>query len=589
MITCSGSIMAQNPELIKVWASRTSSEERKSPGTAFEKAQLLKKGLEKKKKSLSLIDEFAYWAMAFEASTEKAKVANEAEIVLKLRQFEVLTFSMSVQMDTLYPGILGWYQNFDAKWSRFRFNTEPVQPIGFADMAESAREESEPTDAVEAIRFHTVNVQKELFLSKNLVISKDYERMMRIYWSLEDSVRSIVDRQGYPSFWKEQLACFANKSANKAWACECGFKKNPVFESEKGCIGKNINLNRTVALQDPKTSILVRLVDGNLKATREATDAMLTTWGNVQNSIPSQIIFWWCVELGVTKPSDQMRINFRKLWAEGRNDYNLAIGLDSATVANLEDYFVCRLGIKSVSIIETTIRPAMIEEANLVSPQKTSQKKEILKNTVPRKEGVVTTHSDTYKKQISVPSTEKALVAIGTTKPEGGFDLEAIAPKLKELLQDNLDLHDGLKGCVDAIPMGENRIRIILTGCGVESKGIFNIAETENPIAQDFYNVCGNLTYVSILRPFVEKFNGTLGVTVTGTADTLKCVTCNNDTLAKQRAENVKKHLGSKLLDAIGGEDNVRIFHITNDLERRVYIDIDLIYPEGQEKKTTKK
>ncbi len=563
MITCSGSIMAQNPELIKVWASRTSSEERKSPGTAFEKAQLLKKGLEKKKKSLSLIDEFAYRAMAFEASTEKAKVANEAEIVLKLRQFEVLTFSMSVQMDTLYPGILGWYQNFDAKWSRFRFNTEPVQPIGFADMAESAREESEPTDAVEAIRFHTVNIQKELFLSKNLVISKDYERMMRIYWSLEDSVRSIVDRQGYPSFWKEQLACFANKSANKAWACECGFKKNPVFESEKGCIGKNISLNRTVALQDPKTSILVRLVDGNLKATREATDAMLTTWGNVQNSIPSQIIFWWCVELGVTKPSDQMRISFRKLWAEGRNDYNLAIGLDSATVAGLEDYLVCRLGIKAVSVSETSIRPIMVTEESSTAPQNAavSEKKDIslAGNTSQKNAGTAT--------RTAAPR-----------KPLPKYDIAKIRDAVDANVQQELENREGLHACAETKVINDSTIELELHGCG-NGKGTFAVMQVETPLAGDFFNYCSNVL-ADQLESFKNQLGGSYHVTVIGTADKLSY--SKNQYLADQRAEFVKKNLGKKVLQGVGGIENISTEGLIDQEERKVILRVVLNNPKTQ-------
>jgi hypothetical protein len=369
MITCSGSVMAQNPELIKVWASRTSSDERKSPGTAFEKAQLLKKGLEKKKKSFSLIDEFPYWAMAFEASTAKAKPSNEKEVILKLRQFETITFSMSSQLDTLYPGILSWYQKYDHNLVLFRFKTEPDKPISLSDMIDDQKA-VEPNDAVAAIRFHVINIQRELFHSQNLVISKDYERVIQIYQSLEDSMKSLVEKQGYPEFWKEQQACFMHKADNKSWACECGFKNVPIFTSETACSTKQILLNKAVALQDPKTALLVRLINGDLSATGDAVRTMLSTWGNVQNSIPSEIIFWWCVELGITKPSDQMKINFRKLWSEGRNDYNLAIGLDSATVANLEDYFVCRLGIKSVSITETTIRPAMVEEMNQAPVQK---------------------------------------------------------------------------------------------------------------------------------------------------------------------------------------------------------------------------
>ncbi len=317
---------------------------------------------------------------------------------------------------------------------------------------------------------------------------------------------------------------------------------------------------------------------------------MLSTWGNVQNSIPSEIIFWWCVELGITKPSDQMKINFKKLWSEGRNDYNLAIGLDSATVANLEDYFVCRLGIKSVSITETTIRPAMIEEANLVSPQKTSQKKEILKNTVPRKEGVVTTPSNTYKKPLPSPvsdlkkptnvqSTEEILKIISTTKPEGGFDLEGTAPVMQAKLQRTLDLHKKLKGCVDVIPVDINTMEIKVTGCGLANKGLFDIMETSNVVTQDFYDVCGNLVYIDILKPFKEEFGGQLRVSVIGTADTLVCRTCNNDTLAYQRALGVVNYMAPELITAIGGKDKVIIIPRTNDLERKVIIRIELIYP----------
>lgn len=554
-----GPVMAQNQELMQIWNSRTSSEERKSPGTAFEKAQSLKRTLEKKKRGLSLIDEFAYRAMAFEASTEKAKVANEAEIVLKLRQFEALTFSMSVQMDTLYPGILGWYQNFDAKWSRFRFNTEPVQPIGFADMAESAGE-SEPTDAVEAIRFHTANIQRELFQSKNLVISKDYERMMRIYWSLEDSVRSIVDRQGYPSFWKEQLACFANKSANKAWACECGFKKNPVFESEKGCIGKNISLHRTVALQDPKTSILVRLVDGNLKATREATDAMLTTWGNVQNSIPSQIIFWWCVELGVTKPSDQMRINFRKLWAEGRNDYNLAIGLDSATVAGLEDYLVCRLGIKAVSVSETSIRPVMVTEESST----------VLQNaTISEKKDVPPTGKTSQKNAGTATRTA------APRKPLPKYDIAKLREAVDADVQQELENREGLHACAETRTVNDTTIELELHGCG-SAEGTFEVMQVETPLAGGFFNYCSNILSGQ-LKSFREQLGGTYQVTVVGTADRLTYA--KNQELADQRAEFVKKNLGKKMIADIGGLEHVLTVGLIDQDERKVILRVVLINP----------
>lgn len=554
IITCLATmslvLSAQDSRMRTLWADK---------GSPEEKVIALKKV--KAGKLTSIPDRLAYQAIA------SVGQKNQDGLLVGIRNLEAFTPTMRKTVDTLYPGLINWYGKAAADKNLFQFTGEINPPITLREVEE---EHSDPLQSLETIRFLTLEIQKELIESNNMIIGKDWERITNIYSSLTESQKQQLADAGYPEFWAQQQECYHHKYQNRSWDCACG-QKEQEFSTLTACSPKVLTLNDKAPRLDAGTLVLMRLTQGDLSALATANELKLTSYSEAKNSLVGELV--WLHSVSVNRPTlnSSMSINLVDMWdaaeAAGNNDYNKNIGLDRETVLGLQQYYQCILGVK-------TITPKVIK-----NPVVSSDSQSL---ATPQPSVIRSSNSETATKSLHAQAAQaKVITTLSTQKANGLMDLEKIAPELQAELQESLDLHDGLSGCVEVVPVNKTTLEIKVTGCGIASKGIFRIMETENPVTEDFYNVCGNLVFKNVIEPFQKKFGGDLNLTIIGTADTLTCVTCDNYVLAKNRANGVVKHLGPKLLTAATSNNRkVNLLAVTEELERKVVIRIELVYPQ---------
>lgn len=550
LATMSLVLNAQDSRMRTLWADK---------GSPEEKVIALKKV--KVGKLVSIPDRLAYQAIA------SVGQKNQDGLLVGIRNLEAFTPSMRKSVDTLYPGLINWYAKAAADKNLFAFTAEISPPLTLKEIEE---EHYDPLQSLETIRFITLAIHKKLIESNNMIIGKDWERITNIYSSLTESQKQQLIDAGYPAFWAQQQECYHHKYRNRSWDCECG-QKELEFSALTTCTPKVLALNDKAPRLDAGTLVLIRLTQGDLSALASANELKLTSYSEAKNSLVGELV--WLHSVSVNRPTlnSSTTVNLVDMWdaaeAAGNNDYNKNVGLDRETVLGLQQYYQCILGVK-------TITPKVIK-----NPVVSSDSQSL---ATPRPSLVHSSASETPAKSLHAQAAQaKVITTLGTQKANGLMDLEKIAPELQAELQESLDLHDGLSGCVQVVPVNKTTLEIKVTGCGIASKGIFRIMETENPITADFYNVCGNLVFTRVVEPFQIKFGGDLKLTIMGTADTLACVTCNNYNLAKERGNNVLKHLGPKLLAAATTHDRkVTVIAVTDELERKAVIRIELVYPQ---------
>jgi hypothetical protein len=579
------SISAQNKDIQSIWNSGTSNS-----------GQLKKlNDLKVKAKKLTRFDTYATTWIRFQ---ETPTGENESNLKLQVRSFETETPSDTLAIDTLYPGLIKNYRKVaDTKWPLFVFSTEPFPVITIDETNEVLKSEEQKGQFVPAkaiaesaekkIRFLLVVMQIKIRRSVNMEILGELDEFNQLWQSLNYQQQDKLVNQNYWQFKEELRRCYEHKYANKSWDCTCS--TNSIhFPEIPTCRPKEIYLNPSVKEKDAPTLLLERLTDGDLSAVQEAKDKGYGTWGFVKDKLIPQLIFWHLATLDrkmielVNKGklgkksslNDQMRLSLVYLWEQGEatdgNRYERGIGLNDTMISDIQEFYHCALGVETVSA-----NPASKKASN--KPTKLETLSENTNDQSGMKTPVIKPASGSYSAKEIKGRSERV---INKKNAEGMFDLAAIAPDMRDFLQDQADLHDDAFGktCVDVIPLNKKVLEISLKGCGLKSQGVFPIMETETSATSDFYNVCGNSVFTTILEPFQKKFGGKLKITIIGTADTLTYA--HNDKLAEKRAKGIKKHLGANLLNAIGGENGITIETKLNDTERRVIIRIELEYPE---------
>ena len=528
-----------------------------------------------KSSKLNLRELMAYNAIIFQYGNKNIKA-----IAGGVRNLEGFTPSMIIDMDTCYPKSVNLYTKQAGTKPLYRFTIEPTRKIGFAELATLS--EKEPTNIMDAIYWETAKIQQELIQSIDLIIEPRFQRLSKLYASLDSAQAEQVKSEHYIEFWNQQKELYYHKYTNQVWACTCGSPKKDFPSIPSNCtVPKVIDLTIDGVKIDNETKTLAALEGGDL--------SVLTTisYSAAKKNIVSELIWLYGAGLGSYPTLKSQPITLVNLWNEGEaknsNEYNTRLGFDSAKVARIQEHYECVLGLPSIQpktyesgnaalikntdslVTDTKQKVAAIEDslAKVTPPDTTTVVKEE-EHVLPRK-----------------PVKGRTETIITKKKPISMAEMQSIAAELQPELQKILDLHDALGGCVQTEAVDATTLEIKVTGCGLNNKGLFAIGETENVIAADFYDVCGNLVYVDVIKPFQDKFGGALQLTVTGTADSIRCVSCSNDTIAQKRANGVVAHLGPKLLEAATKNGRtVKTLVLTDQPERKVVIRIELIYPK---------
>ncbi len=576
-------VLAQNAQLIKAYRSGKS---------ALDQATEIEGKF--KPRSLTPMDHLAQEKILYQANPKRV-----TEIKGDVRESEALTPSMITAMDSTYPDpkLSEWYPEIAAQqgWdSVFRFTAEPFPAIGFEYLTDKAyREYAEPNaeqkkDAEQMLRYLTIRVQQDLWKSDYVYlqeIPRLLEERNNLWLLLPESLKDYIrDDRKYCEFWRQQEQCYLHKFRSH-WDCSCPEKAGDIPDTSTCGTVKDVIRDKDQRDLDAPTQIWIRINYGDLTAVQDALNLGYGTWGNVRDHLIPQAIFFdlatrnrqMITLVRKTKTqrnkndllNDQMKLSLVKLYRQskalGDSKYYDRIGLTDSMVMELQDYYRCILHVET---IDDTV-PKLAERDTKSQADGGIKRKDPLKpnSTVP---------NANQAKEKEKGSTTTTIIR--RLPANAKLDLKKISPILQDELQDELDLHDALHACVQVEAIDDSTLEIKVSGCGLQSKGIFKVLETDNPITADFYDVCGNKVYLEVIKPFKEKFGGSLKVKIIGTADTLGCITCNNDTLAQRRANGVADHLGPKMVEAVGGRKAIDTEGRTNDLERKAVIQVQLLY-----------
>lgn len=542
-------LSAQDVKLREIWKSPESHDTKK---VSIEKLKL---------KKPSLPDQLAMQALFYNAGQR-----NSDQVNVFINKMEAFTPSIRLQVDTFFPGLIGWYENVAKQNSKsiFKFTNEPVPSIGIADLES---EQSVPSSAQEQFRYYCVAIQKQLLLSENLLVGDSYEKLSKIWRSLNQNQKQNLVDQGYIDFLEQQKTSYSEKYRTKN--CTCAPKKYK-FQNFIDCsTPKNLALTNGLDKLNEPTLILISLDKGDLSVIPQAIKLRLGVWGEVNKDIVYELVFWHLVALGETKFNSQMQLNLVHLWNEGeqfhRNGYNKRLGLDSAKVKNLEDYYRCAVGAKTVSVTQKEIDAAFAEK-NVTYDT-------IISNETQKRLSDVS--SEINSLPVSIKGSEKSFSA-KYPLPPAKYDIAKLRDAVDENVQQELENREGLHACAETRAVNDTTLELELHGCG-EGKGTFAIMQVETPLAGDFFNYCSNVL-ADQLESFKESLGGTYEVTVIGTADKLSY--SQNQYLADSRAEFVKKNLGKKVISGVGGIENIKTEGLTDQDERKVILRVILFNPK---------
>lgn len=544
-----GVLSAQDQKLREIWKSPESHDTKKA---AIEKLKL---------KKPSFPDQLAIQALFYNAGQR-----NGDEINIFINKMEAFTPSIRLQIDTFFPGLMSWYENVAKQKGKsvFKFTTEPGPPIGIVDLE---NEQSVPSSAKEQFRYYSVKIQKELLNSGNLVIGNYYENLSRIWRSLNEDQKQELTKDGYINFLEQQKNCYSEKY--RVQNCTCAPKKYK-FQNFIDCsIPKNLGLTNGLDKLNEATLILIALDKGDLSVIPQALKLRLGVWGEVNKDIVYELVFWHLVALGETKFNSQMQLNLVHLWNEGeqfhRNGYNKRLGLDSAKIKNLEDYYSCALGVKTLSVTQKETDAAFAEKNVTYDTILSNETQEILSSSSEK------VNNASSPKQSTIPSITPTKVVVKYSLPEK-YDIISLRDAVNTNVQSELVNRENLHACAETRAVNDTTLELELHGCG-EGKGTFAIMQVETPLAGDFFNYCSNVL-ADQLESFKESLGGTYEVTVIGTADKLSY--SKNQFLADQRAEFVKKNLGRKVITGVGGVENIKTIGLTDQDERKVILRVIL-------------
>ncbi|MEI8223499.1 MAG: hypothetical protein WCG20_00045 [bacterium] len=456
--------------------------------------------------SISAQEKFAAEKITFEAGKNPT-------IQKQIWKYEALCPNMKKKLEEVFPGIGAWYEQTAAEKhiSLFSFTTDIGKGITI-DEIEMNVKAVPPTNVLGQIYYYTVKIQGELFYSENVRIQDHYEHIMRLYNSLNTWDQDSLKAQGYMALWQEQVNCYYHKQDMRT--CTCGGKKQTISEFPNCTATKELILHPESVEAAPATKVLVALNAGNTDIFKEANAQRLNVWGNVNADIVKELCFLQLATLGEAPMNIQMKINLLDLWDAGEkfqsNGYLKDLGLTKGTIANLESYYSCVLGLTKV-----VARPKSVAPQSVIPTEKLQSSDTVVVQPKPR-----------YGKKVSYTaySLEKAV----------SRNLEVELSNRKEL-----------RGtCLSARAINDTTYEVLLNGCDTTQQ-LFPVGEFEIPTIANFFYYCSNVVSEE-LSDISAQMPMRFSIIVTGTADVLPYA--KNEDLALNRATYISTRLGDKAL-----------------------------------------
>ncbi len=338
-------------ELKKIWISNES---------VGSKAEAVKK-LNLRVTTIPLPEGYALTLLVFQAEQNK-----DAQMRAMIKHLETLSPGMKKELDTQYPGIIAQYEGFalSKQLNLFQFSAELSTPITLKEIeAGIEKGGTEPSNYMARMRFYTISMHRELYDSKNIVILPTWKKIMSLWNSLTQEQKELLDKSGYPYFWKEQNSLYNHKFSNKDWACTCG-TETASFPNLTDCGVKRLPVTTEKNL-DKSTLLLNSLTQGNLEVVEVALqDPTVATYSGCKDNIVQQLVFLHLATLNSRMINPSMKIGLVQLWNKGHingsNSYFERIGLNEQIIVDLENYYRCILKIESVTAIQQ--KSAVVEK-----------------------------------------------------------------------------------------------------------------------------------------------------------------------------------------------------------------------------------
>ncbi|MDB4984821.1 MAG: hypothetical protein JWM20_1000 [Patescibacteria group bacterium] len=546
-----------NREMIESWKSDNSSDLKAETAEKFSKGKYAKKA--------SIPDEYAREKMIYDAGQH-----NTADIRMKIYGLDAHLPNMSDELDSMYPTCRTQYDSIAEELGikTYVFTMEPTDRITFAHL--QAKDGPMPSLAIERFHWYSVRIMREIYLSENMLISRDFNEMINLYNSLDDSIKLIAIDKNYPAFWDQVRDCYSMKYNDST--CLCAKLEDLKLPQIRNCGTNHLVINEEFKGADVFLSILKRLRNGDMSAIKEAKDLKLDVWSEINDpttgTIVKKLIFLQLKVMGLAQTNSRMIIDISKKFKEAernkRDGYYTKAGFTEANVAEQEDHFSCLNNMKSADLISTA-------KAEIKIPKTSEQNEKIASDpyrpddkkssaTPPKPSGnEYKSANKQIKGQTEVIISRKP--APGTMSTHDYMNwyrdtMQTIVEKELKRLQSG--------ACAKVENIADTAISITMKDCG-EKAGTFGIKKTETELGYHFFIYVSNAA-AEILALNKTGFAKNPRLAVIATAD--KLAYKDNYGLAKKRGEFVKNSIGDEMNELIGGNDKITIIPLINQDNR---------------------